>query len=578
MRAALAAVVLFHAPLAGAQGGPAAPDADAPGAVDLLVKEQARAAFRRGVDALKAGKPGAALPDFLRSRALFPTKNATLNALLCLRQLDRLEEELELLEALLREFPTLTPDEKGTAQRKVAELRAVLGTIAIDGAPIGAAIVIDGRNRADFPAVGPLYVPAGAHVVRVYKEGFEPFEGRVDVAGGQVARVNAKLRGLLTSGRLRVLERGGRALDVVVDGIAVGQTPWEGPLAVGAHVVALRGVEDLGTQPAMVRVTAQQVTLLTLEAEVLDAPLLVRATPAGSAIAIDSVEVAHGIWEGRLRSGPHRLEVAAEGFVAEQREIHLEAGQKVITIELERDPDAALWRKPSRVVREVGAAIVIAPMMGGDVASACPSQCRGSRGVGTLVTAYGGYELASGVGFGVSAGYLFARRSLEGRPVEVTALGGEFPPNKGEANETLQLSGILLGAAASRRTDDERFPLLARIGVGGFFARVGDARRARFPEDTGTLAPELVESRPVFHLYLAPEVRLGLRITDHVEVGAGLSALLLIALSAPKWGEAGGRGVVLSQEEGGYNLYAPESLADTFSVILAPGLSARYDF
>jgi PEGA domain len=553
-------------------GEPIAPDPDA---AEHAAKEQARAAFLKGVEVLKAGKPDVALPYLLRSRALFPTKNATINAILCLSQLGRHGDELELQEALLRDFTTLTAEEKKDAQLRIAELRTVLGTIVIDGAPIGAAIVIDGRNRADFPAVAPLYVPAGAHVVRVYKELFEPFETRLDVAGGQTVRVTAKLRALSTSGRLRVVERKGMALDVVIDGVPVGVTPWEGALAVGAHVVALRGEKSMGTQPAKTRVTAQQVTQLTLDAEKLEASLLINTTPAGAAIAIDSVEVGRGIWEGRLRSGPHRLEVAADGFVVDQREISLDARHETLQIELERDPDAAQWRKPSRVVLEVGGALGIAPMLGGDVADACQGTCNGTLGLGAMVTGYGGYELGSGIGFGVSAGYLFASRRLESRPVDITPMG--LPARAGVADETLQLSGVLVGAAASLRTGD-RFPILARFGVGGLFGEVGDARRARFPlaADSVFDAPEIIESHTVNHLYLAPEVRLGLRVTDRAEVGVSVAALVLIALSTPRWGAEDARPVLLPAY--GYSTYPDESLQDSLSVILTPGLSARYAF
>src|SRR5262249_57695196 len=101
---------------------------------------------------------------------------------------------------------------------------------------------------------------AGTHLVRIFKEGFEPFETRVDVAGGQTAKVTAKLRVLKDSGRLKVTERGGRAIDVVVDNVVVGKTPWEGLLGVGNHTVVLRGEGKLGTQPVAAAAKSPPVT------------------------------------------------------------------------------------------------------------------------------------------------------------------------------------------------------------------------------------------------------------------------------------------------------------------------------
>src|SRR5262249_20181463 len=166
-------------------------------------------------------------------------------------------ESLGMYEALLREFPDLPADTKATAQREIVELRGLVGTIEIDGAELGAGVSVDGESRGDYPLLEPLRVRVGGHVVRVYKEGFEPFERRLDIAGGQRAQVTAHLRALRNEeiGRLQVVELGGKELDVLVDGVAVGKTPrWEGPVAVGNHVVTLRGEGDLGTQPVSVPV------------------------------------------------------------------------------------------------------------------------------------------------------------------------------------------------------------------------------------------------------------------------------------------------------------------------------------
>src|SRR5262249_14324595 len=152
-------------------------------------------------------------------------------------------------------------------------------------------------------------------VVRVYKEGFEPFEARVDVAGSETARVVAHLLALVQPGRARIAEQGGKALDVIIDGNKVGTTPWEGPLSAGDHLVLLRGEVTLGTQPASLSIKLGQTTPLTLAAEKLDAEVRVIPTPAGASVAIDAVTVGHGLWQGRLREGRHKIEVLSDGFL-----------------------------------------------------------------------------------------------------------------------------------------------------------------------------------------------------------------------------------------------------------------------
>ncbi|WP_437946933.1 PEGA domain-containing protein [Sorangium sp. So ce296] len=151
-----------------------------------------------------------------------------------------------MLEGLLATYGDALPAAvKTAAQKEVIALRDRVGTIALVKAEPGAAVVIDGRARGEHPSAAPLRVVAGTHVVRIYKEGFEPFETAASVAGGQTTSVVARLAPLVASGRLRVAERSGRALAVMVDGFEVGKTPWEGPIAVGEHTVVLRGEDSL---------------------------------------------------------------------------------------------------------------------------------------------------------------------------------------------------------------------------------------------------------------------------------------------------------------------------------------------
>lgn len=336
------------APPASSSGEPTPPKPPEAPPVEDEKKAAARAQYDKGLALFHRGAWAAALAELLESRRLFATRSATSVAAICLRNLERYDEALGMFEALLKDFPDLPGDMKAAAQRAVVELRELVGVVEVVAAPIGAGITIDGRSRGDYPSIEPLRVPLGSHSVRVYKEGFEPFEARVDVAGGKVARVTARLRALKREeiGRLQVVERSGKEVEVLVDGVVVGKTPrWEGPIAIGAHTVALRGEGELGTQPASVPVKLGQVTALSLSAEVLGASIQVTPTPAGANVAIDSVVVGRGIWEGRLRAGAHQLEVTAEGFLPETRQVTLERGEReVVVVSLERDQGAPTLR------------------------------------------------------------------------------------------------------------------------------------------------------------------------------------------------------------------------------------------
>jgi hypothetical protein len=364
---------------------PAAPPLPAAPAVedkDLDGKRnEARAAFEKGLALFEKEAWDAALAEFLRSRLVYPTRSATENAAFCLRQLRRLDEALEMFEEMLK-FSNLPEAKRSAAEAAIAELVTQIGTLRIEGAEAGASIVVDGRYRGTWPLARPLRVGAGSHEIRAFKEGLEPFGTTVEVKGREAAVV--QLRSLSTGGRLKVAEQHQRVLEVVVDGSAVGKTPWEGPLSVGEHLVTLRGSIDLdaipectpgdeasagkraaprgnvelGTQPVSVPIRLRETTKLTLTAEALDTSLRVEPTPGGASVSIDSVVVGRGAWEGRLRVGEHTVEVSADGFLPEARRVSLERQKRqVVTVELGRDRRAAGFRATRNAA--AGAAFVV---------------------------------------------------------------------------------------------------------------------------------------------------------------------------------------------------------------------------
>jgi hypothetical protein len=559
---------------------PDAPAQDAP-KPESDKKAEARAHFDKGKELSNEGAWAAALAEFLASRELYPTWGNTLGAASSLRKLARFDEALDMFEILLRDFPgALSNDVRTAAQREVVELRGLVGTIEIDGAELGAAITVDGRPRGEYPAPSPLRVAAGTHVVRVAKEGFEPFEQRVDVAGNRTARVNAVLRPLAAAGRLRVAEQGGAALDVIIDGDRVGAAPWEGPLAPGDHVLLLRGEGDLGTLPVAVSVKRNETTRLTLAAEKLTARIRVEPEPVSASVAIDGVTVGQGTWEGRLRAGKHRVEIASQGFTAAAREISLADGQReVVHVPLARDPSSPFWRKPpppSRFLAEIAGSVPIVPSFGGDVAGGCAGECSANPGLGAYVALRGGYELSSGLGFGLAAAFLYAEQDVTGRGAALQPVGLTGAA-KGSLDDALAIRrGFLVGPWLGF-SYGERFPIHVRVAVGPMFAWLGDTREGSFTpvrEGPGYPVGPLSVTTFVPFLHVTPDVRVGYRVTPSFEVAVGVDALVLIALSDATWD--GTRPINAGTD--GIGTFGAERLVGNVLFGIAPGVSARYDF
>ncbi|MEZ4299849.1 MAG: PEGA domain-containing protein [Polyangiaceae bacterium] len=540
--------------------------------------EEALNHFHAGLALSDEGNWDGALAEFLRSREIFPGHGNTVNAAKCLRRLKRYDEALEMFETYLA-LPDLKASEKEPAEKEAATLLNLIGTIEVKDAEPGATILIDSRSRGTAPATKPFRVNVGTHVVRVYKDGFEAFETRVEVAGRQPKTVLARLAPLSQAGRLKVIEHAGRSLDVVLDNVVVGKTPWEGPLAAGDHVVFLRDGET-GTQPAAASVRINQMTSLTLQAEPLTAALRVEPTPAGAAVALDGVSLGNGLWEGRLRAGAHKIEVRSEGFVPQVRDLSLVPDKReLLVVTLDRDPTSSIWRDTrGRFFAELNADFALAPVLGGDLADGCKSPCASSLGLGFLALGRGGYRFSSGFMLSVDAGYLLIRQSLDSRATVVRPQG--LPANPGVADDALTLQGALVGASAGIRLGSS-FPLTFRLGAGVLLGSLTDRRTGDFttvarPEKPETpYSVDVRESLSVTTLSLSPEARIGMRLGERFELSLGAQALVLIAFSPPAWLPSDGAVLAATDGEG---RFASETLMSKVVVVVVPGLGARYEF
>ncbi|MFO0739501.1 MAG: PEGA domain-containing protein [Labilithrix sp.] len=553
---------------------------------DDAAKTEARAFFESGVAHFDRSEWSAALADFLRSRAVFPTRSATKNAAVCLRREGRFDEALEMYEALLREFKDLSPADRTFAQTEIEALRGSVGAIDIAGSEPGASIVIDGRERGEYPPPASLRVAAGSHVVRLYKEGFSPFERRIDVAGRQSVVVDARLQALTRAGRLAVTETSGQPLDVVVDNVVVGKTPWEGTVAAGVHTVLLRGANELGTQPATADVKLGEKTNLSLAAEALGSSLRLVPVPAGATVSIDSVVVGQGVWEGKLRAGAHRLEVAAEGFLPSRTSATLAKGERSqLTVTLERDQSSPLWKRthPARVFFGGELGLALGAVYGGDVRDACQGSCSPGLPVGLSVTARGGYEFSSGIMLGVDVGYVALAGLVEKRPAQLLPFG--LAANQGTADDDLGLRGFRFGPHAGYRLPiGERLYTTLRLGAGLFLGSAVDVRKGRFTTSGGTAYDtDLSESVPTQYVYVAPEARFGGVLAGHFDVGLGVSAYMLFSLNQPQWRNehtalAGLPTATTAAQSDGFANFPRETTAGSFVLAIVPGLDVRYAF
>jgi hypothetical protein len=257
-----------------------------------------------------------------------------------------------------------------------------------------------------------------------------------------------------------------------------------------------------------------------------------------------------------------------------------------MVVELERDESSPLWRAghPPRFFVEVGGAFAISPSLGGEIVADCSGSCKTTTPLGFAAVAHVGYQLSSGLGFGVDGGYFRLVQKVRDRSISIHPQG--LPDNPGTADDTLALRGLLVGASVQFHRG-ETVPLLLRVGAGALLGSVNDARIGSGTTLTRTINGvtyaampyefSTVESDAARYLYVAPEARLGLRFGDHFEVSAGVEVLVLIALGQPTWQDSSP--VVLPTEyHAGQLTFGTQSVASSTLVAFAPGLGARYEF
>jgi hypothetical protein len=528
----LAMLVTVSGSLA-AQSEPVSTTANDPKAA---ARDEAQRRFARGLDmAQRARDWTGALAEFLASRELYPTRSATRNAAIALRELRRYAEAYTLYHKLLTEFAADMPaDQLQAARRELEQYERLAGKLDLRAAEPGALLVVDGEPIGMLPLSKPLVVDPGRHTLRITKAGFEPFELRVSLAGGELRRVDAKLVRLAPTGELVVMEQAGAALNVVIDGVVVGVAPWRGKLAPGVHSIWLQGVSKLGTAPSAAQVETGRTTQLTLRAAVLDSSLRVASNTPDATVFVDGVSVGSSHWTGVLPSGAHRVDVVARNHRAFGKVVQLTPGeQAVVHAELQRDTPGS--DQDGHFYLHARAGMLLAATLNGDADRHCACSDR-TRPLGAIGSFHAGYAFWRGLSVELGVGYLTIAERLQR---ELTAKGEGTALDAHGYRDTTRLAGPFFGVDLGYRLL-ERTPLTARLGAGLALLRSATAGSGVFqgklvnplnPDEKidygGRVDVDELE-RLLVTPFVATELRFGYRLTRRWAIDLGLAATLFL--------------------------------------------------
>jgi hypothetical protein len=663
-------------------------------------ESEARAHFKRGVELLERDAWAEALAEFLASRRIYPRATATTNAIICLRRLGRYDEALELIEALLREFPDLPAEKRIATEAEAAELSKLVGVIVIEDAEPGAALAIDGRERGTFPAAASVRVTAGSHMVRVSKSGFERFWARIEVAAEQTVRVVARMQvlplaarvpgielvdglvsyfgfdesssgtgaavdqsrnngvflgtarrttGLVGRGAARFNGVGGDAVELepgvgnsfsLTSGVtieALFATRWDGStlaeifrkedgklrillsfqpppyitsvesgaagaakapgVAFGLNVGGSYGELDIpfdgrNGRPTLAAVSdgkthhvvatydaASGDKIVWLDGRVIGSTNLGRNQPiasGGRATAkIGANDGAEPSFHGFTEPFDGTIdEVAIYGVALTASDIarhygNIRHGRSYFA------PNAAGADSPSEAEQtsggrfrlELDGAALIAPTFGGQVADGCTGVCSRSLGLGGYGALRGGYAITPQVSLGLTAGFVAANQSITGRSTTLKPVG--LNAREGTVDDTLKLRGVLAGAWAGLLFGERRFVEL-RFGAGALLGWASDTRTGTFGVAVG---PDSVAPFAAF-VYVNPEVRVGIHVSERIALTAGIEGLLLASVSQPAWDAT----YTVDAKSDGAATFLAESLIGQVVLGLAPSVGVRYEF
>jgi len=466
-----------------ARGQPSAPPPDSPPAsaapapADAL--SRAKDLNARGLAMLDNDDAERALAYFRQSRDLYPSSKNIANEAIALQQLGRYDEALDVYEVLLTQYAAGLGERNRAALGPVmAGLRKKIGRIWVTTNVEQAVVLIDGRRRGALPRKEPLRALPGPRVVRVVAAGYDAVEATVEVAAGERATVDAKLKPLAEVGRLRVEDESGLAAQVFVDGVEVGTAPWEGLLRPGTHRVWLRKGE-LGSRLLTVTILEGQIALVRAKATALGAPIRIEAKPRTAAIEIDDIPVGAGRWEGRLAVGEHVIEVYEDGYHGQRRSLVSRKGDapSLMAVKLLVDRDHPRW--PSEPVGSFWLDAFVGyaggPSLGSGAEEACPDACSADPWANGLIAGgRGGFRFPFGLSVELHGGYL-----MFGSVVD-RSLSRRFGPADEyrviyDITDDLFVRGPFVGPGVSyRHALDDRFALVARLSAGVFFPVAGD--------------------------------------------------------------------------------------------------------
>ena len=197
-------------------------------------KSSAKTKFIEGTEHFKNEEYSAALDSFEESYRIRPKPSVLYNIGMCRKALLRNVDALDAFEKYLQAGgDALTERRRQKVQAEMAELRKKVGTLQITDIIDGAELILDDRPITATERTITITLNPGQHTLSVRKAGCEPMRSTVKIEPEGAISIRAALQP--AKGILSVSCEGSSDARVKIDGLDMGECPFEGPIPPGKH-------------------------------------------------------------------------------------------------------------------------------------------------------------------------------------------------------------------------------------------------------------------------------------------------------------------------------------------------------
>jgi hypothetical protein len=268
-----------------------------------------------GDKAAKAKDFAGALTHYQAALQAAPSAHAQLGMADALYSLGRTADAFDAYTEAQRTYGTkLAGADKTTVITRLKELTAKTGALSVHVEESGADVALDGKSIGTSPIAALVRVTVGPHEVHVTKAGFLPFVGNADVQPDGKAVIDATPLALQpTRGHVTVHAPGSEPLRVIIDGIDLGATPWEGDLPAGSHEITGRSSSAVAAAQTVTVAVGDRLSI-DLVSSATAAHLQVRSSDGKGNVYVDGVLKGEGAFAGDVAPGSHAIVVEREGY------------------------------------------------------------------------------------------------------------------------------------------------------------------------------------------------------------------------------------------------------------------------